>query len=97
MWEAEMGSLYSLSTDLNVIQHVGKITLSNGMGWTADDRTMFYIDSKARKVWAYDFDIQAGSISKEMLDSHECDFYVVISNNGGSGVCYCSPFMFVNY
>jgi sugar lactone lactonase YvrE len=43
------------------------VTLSNGLDWTVDDRTMFYIDSLAHGVDAFDFDLGAGAISGRRL------------------------------
>lgn len=39
------------------------LTIANGMGWTADARTMFFIDSPTREVCAFDFDPANSSIS----------------------------------
>jgi sugar lactone lactonase YvrE len=38
------------------------LTISNGMDWTPDNRTMFFTDSAAREVWAFDFDPADSSI-----------------------------------
>lgn len=58
------GSLYSLEIDGAVRKHKECVTVSNGIAWTADNSTMFYIDSHPRQVYAYDFDINSGTISK---------------------------------
>ena len=39
------------------------LTIANGMGWTADARTMFFIDSPTREVWAFDFDLADSTIT----------------------------------
>ncbi len=36
--------------------------LSNGMGWSPDNRTMYFIDSAPREIYAYDFDLASGGI-----------------------------------
>ena len=56
------GSLYTLDSQQVVRRHKEKVGLSNGLGWTADNRTMFYVDSDLRKVYAFDFDLNAGQI-----------------------------------
>ncbi|XP_041355170.1 regucalcin-like [Gigantopelta aegis] len=61
----KMGSLYSLNCERSVKKHVDKIDLSNGLAWTSDDKTMFFVDSIPRKVYAFDFDAQAGEITNQ--------------------------------
>ena len=60
----EMGSLYSFELDGTIRKHKEKISISNGLAWTADNKTMYYIDSLPRKVMAYDFDLATGTMSK---------------------------------
>ncbi len=62
--EHYMGGLFTLERSLNVKKHLSKIGISNGLAWTANTRTMYYIDTIPRKIYAFDFDIQAGTISK---------------------------------
>ncbi|KAH9837125.1 uncharacterized protein C8Q71DRAFT_706698 [Rhodofomes roseus] len=38
-----------------VIDH-GPFTDSNGLGWSADDRTMYFTDSLVNKIYAYDYE-----------------------------------------
>jgi len=63
--EPQMGSLFSLDKDHVVRSHRSKVDLSNGLAWTQDNKTMFFIDSVPRKIYAFDFDIDAGVISNE--------------------------------
>src|SRR5262249_48733621 len=39
------------------------LTISNGLGWSPDGRTFYLTDSPTRKIYAYRFDPEAGSIS----------------------------------
>ncbi|CAN8005132.1 unnamed protein product, partial [Ixodes pacificus] len=39
-----------------------QISLSNGITWTSDNRTMFYNDSIPRKTYVFDFDVDTGDI-----------------------------------
>jgi sugar lactone lactonase YvrE len=56
------GSLYRLATDGSVQQMVAGIRISNGMGWSPDFRSMYYIDSAAYGVDVFDFDLEAGTV-----------------------------------
>ncbi|XP_046575369.1 LOW QUALITY PROTEIN: regucalcin-like [Haliotis rubra] len=64
-WPKHQGSLYSLDPDGSVKKHISNITISNGMDWNDDNSVMYYIDSIARQVWAFDFDITAGTVSNQ--------------------------------
>ncbi|HZS04605.1 MAG TPA: SMP-30/gluconolactonase/LRE family protein [Blastocatellia bacterium] len=57
------GTLYCLDADLTVQRKVPGVTISNGLAWTSDERTMYYIDSPTQKVIAYDYDKATGDIS----------------------------------
>jgi sugar lactone lactonase YvrE len=61
--QPHQGSLYCLDTDMTVTKKVDDINISNGIVWTSDRKTMYYIDSPPRKVFAYDYDFETGDIS----------------------------------
>jgi len=48
-------------------QHEDGIDISNGMAWSSDGKTFFYIDSIPRKVFAYDYDSDHGTISNKRI------------------------------
>jgi len=56
------GALYLLD-DERLVPVLDGLTIANGMGWTADARTMFFIDSPTREVWAFDFDPADSSVA----------------------------------
>jgi sugar lactone lactonase YvrE len=58
-----LGSLYRLGSDRRVERVLGDVTISNGLGWSRDRRTMYYIDSPTFGVDALDFDLETGSVS----------------------------------
>ena len=62
-----VGSLYCLEPDGKVSRKLTNITLSNGMGWSPDNGTFYYIDSPTNTVAAYDFDAGTGSISNRRV------------------------------
>jgi sugar lactone lactonase YvrE len=53
-------ALYRLDPDLSVRRVFGNVTCSNGIVWTADRRTMYYIDTPTHEVWAFDYDDRTG-------------------------------------
>lgn len=61
------GSLYMISADGDVQTKKKHISCSNGMGWSADRKTMYYIDTPTKKISAFDFDNATGDISNERV------------------------------
>ena len=58
------GTLYSFDLDLSVRSHVHNVGLSNGIAWTNDSATMFFVDSIDPKIYALDYDIEHCKIGK---------------------------------
>ena len=63
--QTTQGSLYCLNTDLSVKKMRGDIGISNGLAWSLDHSTMYYIDSVTYMVKAYDYDLATGDIQNE--------------------------------
>jgi sugar lactone lactonase YvrE len=63
--ERQQGSVYSLDADLTlrVRDEFGSVTCSNGIGWSPDGRTMYYIDTPTYAVIAFDCDAASGSLT----------------------------------
>jgi L-arabinonolactonase len=66
-WAGTLGkgatsSLYRLDPDGSVYKMESGITISNGIGWSPDDRTMYFTDSPLSVIYAYDFDPASGTI-----------------------------------
>ncbi|KAL7983771.1 hypothetical protein Chor_000647, partial [Crotalus horridus] len=60
--ERHQGSLYTLFPDHSVVKHFDKVDISNGLDWSLDHRTFFYIDSLSYRVDAFDYDLQTGKL-----------------------------------
>lgn len=43
------------------------VSISNGLCWSGDRKTFYYIDSPQRVIWAYDFDGDAGTLSNRRV------------------------------
>jgi sugar lactone lactonase YvrE len=56
-------SLYQLNGKLEVSKHETGITISNGLDWSLDKKTFYYIDTPTFKVDAFDYDNETGEIS----------------------------------
>ena len=65
--EPEKGSLYVFDTDHSVTKKINNVSISNGMAWSADHKTFYYIDTPTFTVAAYDFDKTAGDISRKRV------------------------------
>ena len=63
----EDGSLYRLDSDLSVHKMETGISCSNGIGWSLDNKTMYYTDSPALAIYAYDFDPASGEIANRRV------------------------------
>ena len=57
------GRLYRLDAEGSVAIMESGIHVSNGMGWSADDKTFYFVDSGIATIWAYDFDVESGNIA----------------------------------
>jgi sugar lactone lactonase YvrE len=57
-----MGSLYCMDSDCNITKKIDKVMISNGIGYSPDNLTMYYIDSPTREVAAFDFNENSGEI-----------------------------------
>lgn len=56
-------SLYMMDQNQQITQKLDSVTISNGIIWSLDNSTMYYIDTPTRQVKAFDYDIESGEIS----------------------------------
>jgi sugar lactone lactonase YvrE len=57
------GALYCLDSDHRVHRKLDDVWISNGLAWTADARTMYFIDSPKQRVVAYACDPATAAIA----------------------------------
>jgi sugar lactone lactonase YvrE len=55
------GSLYSFD-GTSIKKLLSNVTISNGMAWSPDHKTFYYIDTPTREVRAFDYDLETGAI-----------------------------------
>ncbi len=61
------GALYRLDADGKVATMGKGIHISNGLGWSPDDRRFYFTDSGARRIYVYDFDLDGGEIANRRV------------------------------
>ncbi len=57
------GSLYRLDPDGTVRTMIAGVTISNGLAWTADGRTMYYVDTGSGCIDRFDVEPVTGDLS----------------------------------
>jgi sugar lactone lactonase YvrE len=65
--ELGRGALYRLDADGSVAVVVAGVTLSNGLDWSPDGSTAYYIDTTTRRVDAFDYDVDKGLTDRRPL------------------------------
>ncbi len=74
---ANRGHLYRVDADGQWQRMDSGFTVANGLGWSPDDRHMYFTDSFRRTVYRYDFDLRAGTI-------HNRRPFIVLGPNEGT-------------
>ena len=60
-------NLYMVDTTGNAQLKIDSVTISNGIAWSSDQKTMYYIDTPTGMIRAFDFDNEIGAISNERV------------------------------
>jgi L-arabinonolactonase len=61
------GNLYRVGADLIPVRMDGQIGISNSTAWSPDAKTMYFADTLAGTIYAYDFDLPLGAISNRRV------------------------------
>ena len=61
------GSLYRLDPDGRVTVMETGVHVSNGLGWSPDDKRFYFTDSGRRHIYVYDFDANSGRIENKRI------------------------------
>lgn len=61
------GCLFMIERDLSPSVKMEGVTISNGMAWSPDHKTFYYIDTPTFEVAAYDYDIETGEIANSKI------------------------------
>lgn len=65
--EENKGNLYVMETDLSIKKKIENVSISNGIAWSADNKTMYYINTPTNYVFAFDYDVQSGNIDNQRV------------------------------
>jgi sugar lactone lactonase YvrE len=63
-------ALYRMDKDQRVQQVLDSVSISNGIVWSADRKTMYYVDTPTMSVQAFDYDDETGVISNGSIAFH---------------------------
>jgi sugar lactone lactonase YvrE len=65
--DAATAALYCMDVDHALIPMISGITISNGLAWSPDSRTMYHADTPTRMIRAWDFDPASGGVSNQRV------------------------------
>ncbi|MEM7084962.1 MAG: SMP-30/gluconolactonase/LRE family protein [Bacteroidota bacterium] len=60
-----LGSVYKISSTGETTKMIDSVTISNGIVWTRDAKTMYYIDTPSAEIKAFDYDKSSATISNQ--------------------------------
>lgn len=61
------GDLYRISDAWQAEKKIERVSISNGICWSADNRTLYYIDSPTREIRAFRHDAVTGKVAFDRL------------------------------
>lgn len=87
-------SLYRLDPEQKLSEVLSDVCISNGLGWSPDATTMYFIDTPMRCVMAFDYDLTLGSLSspRKFIDLWEVQGNpdgMTVDSEGGIWIAMC--------
>lgn len=61
------GALWRIDPDGTSTKMDDGFHISNGLGWSPDNKTFYFSDSASREIYAYDFDLERGTIANRRV------------------------------
>ena len=102
--ESPIGTLYRLDADHTAHAQVRRLQIPNGIVWSLDNTTMYYIDTLTRRVDAFDYDHATGEAANRRVAfaipesmglpdgmSIDANGHLWIGMWGGYGVTHWNP------
>jgi sugar lactone lactonase YvrE len=65
MYGRRHGSVYRLDPDGKISRMIGGVSTSNGIDWSLDGKSMYYVDTPTGRIDVFDFDEASGTISNQ--------------------------------
>lgn len=59
------GSVFVFDQDHKIKRVMQGVSISNGMAWTADRQTLYYIDTPTQRIVAFDYNLETGAIKNK--------------------------------
>ncbi len=86
------GALYCIDINMKVHKKLDNIGISNGIAWSPDNKTMYFIDTPTRHIDAFDYNIETGDIKNRhtvifMPENHGSPDGMSIDEEGMLWVC----------
>lgn len=57
------GTLFRLDSDRSLHRVLSPVHIPNGIGWSADGKTMYFTDSPTHTIWAFDYDVATAAMT----------------------------------
>jgi len=68
--KAASGDLYRLDPDGSVKRFAAGFIVTNGLGWSPDNKILYFTDSVGRTIYAFDFDGASGEMENRRVFAH---------------------------